>query len=171
MPRVQRQYSPTIPPGTLQPTHYRFDTYQITESDLSDPKIIARFQALTKDQLRNYLERVTDPAVRSYILKLLAVPGPPEAHQCTVDDRLDQHASLERVSRIVGPVFDVFGCYDALAAKAAKLNLTPEAGCAQCITNCSDMDLDEAVKTCRDALLNQCIDLTESWKRFILHAF
>jgi Domain of unknown function (DUF4157) len=171
MPRVQRQYSPIIFPRVLQPTNYRFSTFQITERDLSDPEITARFQGLSKDQLRHYLDQVTDPAVRSYILELLAVPELPELRQCTVDDCLDQSASFERVSRIVGPTFDVFGCYNALVDAAAKLHLTPEAGCAQCITNCSTMPLDEALTTCRDALLNQCIDVTKYWNRFVLRAY
>jgi Domain of unknown function (DUF4157) len=181
-PRLQRQYSPSILPRVQRPyypsifprgTNSRFDTFQITESDLSDPEITARFQGLSKDQLRDYLDRVTDQAVRDYILKLLAVPEIPELYKCTEEDCLEANASFERVSKIVGPTFDVFGCYDALAAAAAKGNppLTPEAGCAQCITNCSPMDLDEAIKTCRDRLLNQCIDLTESWQRFVRRSF
>ena len=175
MPRVQRQYSPIIFPGLLKPTNYRFDTFQITESDLSDPEITARFQGLSKDQLRDYLDRVTDPAVRSYILKLLAAPelAAPEPPKCE-EKCLDNNASFERVSRIVmrerEPTFDVFACYDALAAAAAKGNppLTPEAGCALCIMGCGpSMDLDQALKTCRDELLNQCIDLIDFWKGFV----
>jgi hypothetical protein len=178
-PYVQRQYSPGIFSRTLKPTNYRFDTYQITERDLSDPDIIARFEGLSKEGLRNYLDHATDPAVRSYLLKLLASAeiAAPEMGKCTVDSCLDSNASFERVSRIVtrerGPIFDVFECYDALADAAAKGNppLTPEAGCAQCITNCSSMGLDEAVRTCRDALLNHCIELTDSWKRFVRRPF
>jgi hypothetical protein len=176
-PRVQRQYSPIIFPGVLKPTNYRFETFQITESDLSDPEITARLQGLSKDQLRHYLDRVTDPAVRSYILELLAAPEHPQLRKCTVEDCLEQNASFERVSRIVtreiGPTFDVFDCYGALAAAAAKgrPSLTPEAGCAQCITTCSDMELSEALKTCRDTLLNHCIDLTASWQRFVRRPF
>jgi hypothetical protein len=175
MPRVQRQYFPSV---FLRGTNYRFDTFQITESDLSDPEITARFQGLSKDQLRDYLDRVTDQAVRDYILKLLAAkllaaPEPPKCEEKCLDD----FASFERVSRIVmrerGPTFDVFACYDALAAAAAKGNppLTPEAACAQCITNCGPMDFDKAIRTCRDRLLNQCIDLTESWHRFVRRLF
>jgi Domain of unknown function (DUF4157) len=185
MLRLQRQYSenilppqrPHIPSIFPRKTNFRFDTFQIRESDLSDPEITARLQGLSKDQLRDYLDRVTDEAVREYILKLLAVPEIPELHKCTVEDCLDANASFERVSRIVtresGPTFDVFDCYDALSAAAAKGNppLTAEAGCAQCITSCSPMDLDQAIRTCRDELLNQCIALTESWQRFIRRPF
>jgi hypothetical protein len=176
MSRLQRQF---LPGNLPKATNYRFDTFQITERDLSDPEITARFQRLSVDQLRSYLDRVTDPAVRSYILKLLSSPSrqAPKLHKCTVEDCLSDQASFERVSRIVtreaGPVFDVFECYDALAAAAAKGRppLTPEAGCAQCIVNCDLMDLDEAFRTCRDRLLNQCIDLTDSWKRFVRRPF
>ncbi|MGH8248054.1 MAG: DUF4157 domain-containing protein [Gammaproteobacteria bacterium] len=170
MPRVQRQ---SLAGGFPRGTNYRFDTYRITESDLSDPDIVARLRRLSPDQLRNYLGRVTDPAVQDYIRKLLAAPGSIPKPQDPVDDCLFNFASFERVSRIVGPRLDVFDCYDALAEAAAKgrPSLTPEAACAQCLVTNAKMDLDTAWTTCRDELLNQCIAVTESWKRFVRRPF
>jgi hypothetical protein len=53
-------------------TNYAFDTYQITERDLSDPDIIARFEGLSLTGLREYRAHVTDPAVADYITQLIA---------------------------------------------------------------------------------------------------
>lgn len=169
-PSVQRQ---SLAGGFPRGTNYRFDTYRITESDLSDPDIVNRLRRLTKDQLRIYLERVTDPAVQDYIRKLLAAPGLLPPPQDSVADCLFNFASRERVSRIVGPRLDVFDCYGALEDAAAKgrPSLTAEAACAQCLVNNAKMGLDTAITTCRDELLNQCIDITDSWKRLITKPF
>jgi hypothetical protein len=53
-------------------TNYVFDTYQVTERDLSDPDIIARFESLSLTGLREYRTHVTDPAVADYITRLIA---------------------------------------------------------------------------------------------------
>ena len=52
-------------------TNYRFDTYRVTERDLSDPDIVARFKALSLDHLILYRNRVSDHAVIDYIDQLL----------------------------------------------------------------------------------------------------
>jgi len=44
----------------------------VTEADLSDPDIVARFSALSRDQLVNYRNQVADPAVQAFIDNLLA---------------------------------------------------------------------------------------------------
>jgi hypothetical protein len=54
-------------------TNYRFDTYRVTESDLADPDIVARFEALTAQGLAVYRERVQDPAVVAYLDHLMAL--------------------------------------------------------------------------------------------------
>ena len=53
-------------------TNYAFDTFQVTEADLSDPDIVARFSALSRDQLVNYRNQVADPAVQAFIDNLIA---------------------------------------------------------------------------------------------------
>jgi len=76
--RVDRQVGGR--PGTG--TNYAFDTGQLTESHLSDPEIVARLNALSKDGLRDYLRMVADPAVRAYIEQLIASRP---AETCTAD--------------------------------------------------------------------------------------
>jgi hypothetical protein len=158
--------------GFPRGTNYRFDTYQITERDLVDRDIQARLRNLTPEQLRVYRDRVSDQAVRDFINKLLAksqslLPQPRDP----VEDCLSDYASPERVSKIVGPQLDVFECYGALEEKAAKFMLTPEAGCIQCLNNSVKMDIDKAHTLCRDRLLNSCIEVTESWQRFVRKPF
>ena len=58
-------------------TNYAFDTYQITESHLDDPEIIARLNALSTPQLEDYRRRVKDLAVIWYITRLIE-SRPPE---------------------------------------------------------------------------------------------
>jgi hypothetical protein len=53
-------------------TNYIFDTFQVTERNLSDPDIIARFERLSLTGLREYRAQVTDPAVVDYITRLIA---------------------------------------------------------------------------------------------------
>ena len=53
-------------------TNYIFDTFQVTERNLSDPDIIARFEGLSLTGLREYRTQVTDPAVVDYITRLIA---------------------------------------------------------------------------------------------------
>ncbi len=53
-------------------TNLRFDTFQVTEADLADPDIIARFEALSVEGLRDYRGRVFDAKVVSYINGLIA---------------------------------------------------------------------------------------------------
>jgi len=169
VPRVQRQVAPDIS-GLSKTTNYRFDTFNITERDLSDPDITARLRGLSKDQLRVYLNRTTDPAVQSYILALLAAPNIGECPQQDIDNCLSNFASFDRVFHAMGPVYDVMECYDTLETRAGqgKPPLTAEAACAQCLTNQCDGtptgDLDVALTTCRDELLNQCIDVIDFWK-------
>jgi hypothetical protein len=74
---LQRQPARTRPgslPG-LSPsgTNYRFDTHRVTADDLSNPDIIARFEALTVESLRVYEERVDDTAVKSYVIGLIGM--------------------------------------------------------------------------------------------------
>jgi hypothetical protein len=57
---------------TPSSTNYAFDTYRVTEADLSNPDIVARFQSLPLNQLVHYRNRVTDPAVIAYIDQLLS---------------------------------------------------------------------------------------------------
>jgi hypothetical protein len=61
-------------------TNFAFDTYNLRESHLSDPDIIARFNAMARDQLiayRNeYLNHVPDPSVLAYIDGLIASGTP-----------------------------------------------------------------------------------------------
>jgi hypothetical protein len=52
-------------------TNYTFDTYRVTEADLSDPDIVARFQSLPLSHLIQYRNRATDYAVIAYIDQLL----------------------------------------------------------------------------------------------------
>lgn len=58
--RVQRRF----PDGS---TNYRFDTHRVTEADLSDSEIVARFRSLPLGQLIQYRRRVSDPAVIDFI--------------------------------------------------------------------------------------------------------
>ncbi len=167
-PRVQRA---PLAGGFPRGTNLRFDTYQITERDLADPDIQARLRRLTPDQLRVYLDRVSDPAVKDFINKRLATSGSAQPPTDPVEDCLFGNASLERVAKIVGPQLDVFECYGALEDRAAKFMLTPEAGCMQCLHGATGMGLDEAHTICRDRLLNNCIEITKSWKRFVRKPF
>jgi Domain of unknown function (DUF4157)/D-alanyl-D-alanine carboxypeptidase len=66
---IQRQLA--LPPTK---TNYRFDTFSITQEDLSDPEIIALLKALSREQLTEYSDQVVDPAVKEYISSLLAAP-------------------------------------------------------------------------------------------------
>jgi hypothetical protein len=52
-------------------TNYRFDTYRVSEADLSDPDIVARFKSLPLGHLIQYRNRVSDPAVIDGIDQLL----------------------------------------------------------------------------------------------------
>lgn len=52
-------------------TNYRFDTYRVSEADLSDPDIVARFKSLPLGHLIQYRNRVSDSAVIDYIDQLL----------------------------------------------------------------------------------------------------
>jgi len=63
--------------GPTTDTDYAFDTYQITELNLADPDIIARFNALSTPQLEDYRRRVKDLAVIQYISSLIE-SRPPE---------------------------------------------------------------------------------------------
>lgn len=169
--RVQRQ---SLAGGFPRGTNLRFDTYRITGRDLADPDIQARLRRLTPDQLRVYRDRVSDQAVKDYINARLAGAGSTQQNLPATDpieDCLFGNASLERVSRIVGPQLDVFECYGALEKAAEKYMLTPEAGCMQCLHGAVGMDLDEAFSMCRDRLLNNCIEITESWNRLIHRPF
>jgi hypothetical protein len=70
-PRIQRRdFLNTF--STIGQTNYRFDTFIITERDLSDAEIIARLKALPRNQLIEYRDRVADVAVKEYINNLLA---------------------------------------------------------------------------------------------------
>lgn len=70
-PRIQRRdFFNTF--STIGQTNYRFDTFTITERDLSDAEIIARLKALPRNQLIKYRDRVADVAVKAYINNLLA---------------------------------------------------------------------------------------------------
>lgn len=81
-------------------TNYAFDTYQVTESHLSDPDIIARFESLTIRGLLEYRTHVTDPAVFDYITQLVAsrplVPCSTEEVQRTT--RLAEEARARALS-------------------------------------------------------------------------
>ena len=66
--RVQRRRNGRF----VTTTNYAFDTFNLTESHLSDPDIIARLEALTQEQLVEYRNRVADPAVQVYIDGLIA---------------------------------------------------------------------------------------------------
>ena len=61
---IQRQVFPTS-------TNYRFDTYRVSEQDLSDPDIVARFKSLPLNQLIKYRYRVSDYAVIDFIDQLI----------------------------------------------------------------------------------------------------
>jgi hypothetical protein len=63
---IQRQVFPTS-------TNYRFDTYQVSEQDLSDPDIVTRFKSFRFDQLIQYRRRISDFAVIDFIDQLLNV--------------------------------------------------------------------------------------------------
>lgn len=75
--RVQRQRTGRAGlPATS--TNYIFDTFNVTESYLSDPDIIARFHSLSRAGLIEYRNQVADPAVQAYITRLLAtIPSVP----------------------------------------------------------------------------------------------
>jgi hypothetical protein len=85
---VQRR---PIPGGT----NYRFDTYQVTASDLTDPDMIARFEQLTVEQLREYQKRITDPQVMSYLVRLAA------AKSAAAGSGVDRVAYLEEVQAAI----------------------------------------------------------------------
>jgi hypothetical protein len=57
--------------GDSGKTNRRFDTFAITERDLSDPDIIARLNALSKVGLIQYRKNVKDLAVIEYITSLI----------------------------------------------------------------------------------------------------
>jgi len=58
--------------STFGRTNYRFDTFTITQKNLSDAEIIARLKALPRNQLIEYRDRVADVAVKEYINNVLA---------------------------------------------------------------------------------------------------
>jgi hypothetical protein len=96
--RVQRQRTGrTLLPPTG--TNYAFDTYNVTEAQLSDPDIIARFNALSRAQLIEYRNQVADPAVQAYISQLLAaIPSVP----CTANEvsRTNTQAEAARTASV-----------------------------------------------------------------------
>ena len=52
-------------------TNYAFDTYNLTETHLSDPDIITRLQGLSTEQLVDYRLRANNAAVAHYISTLI----------------------------------------------------------------------------------------------------
>jgi hypothetical protein len=81
---IQRQPSPDS-------TNYTFDTYRVTESDLSDPDIVSRFKMLSIEQLIRYLNRVSDVAVIEFIDKLLY-----DRLSSKTPDQLFEHKAKEK---------------------------------------------------------------------------
>jgi peptidoglycan hydrolase-like protein with peptidoglycan-binding domain len=132
---------------------YRIATFQVTEADLSDPKMTAGLRALSDDQLRAYLERTTDEAVRSYILGILATPefadpasSPPPrlltsaaatAAAADVNGRYDED-SIRTLESYAGQTPDgVFDADDAqaLARLQQALGLTPNGKADEALLN------------------------------------
>jgi hypothetical protein len=95
---LQRQrVSRAMLPATS--TNYAFDTFNVTEAQLSDPDIIARFNALSRAGLIEYRNRVADPAVQAYITGLLAaIPSVP----CTANEvnRTNTKAEAARTASV-----------------------------------------------------------------------
>jgi peptidoglycan hydrolase-like protein with peptidoglycan-binding domain len=161
MPHLQRQvishtqipqtsrFSEAIS-GLGKPIDYRIETFQVTEADLSDPKVTAGLRSLSNDQLRAYLDRTSDDTVRSYILGILAVPefdGPAPikllapaaavAAAADVTTRFDEDSirTLEHYSaRTPDGVFDADDA-QALANLQQALQLTPTGKADEALLN------------------------------------
>jgi hypothetical protein len=113
--------APTTTPAAPATLRERFDRHEITQDDLANPDVKAWIHALTKNQLRDYLDKTRDPAVQAYINRLLAISTPVPAG-ATFDDTGIASLTLGNVQVLILPDIAVAaGVLDTDVATSIKL--------------------------------------------------